>query len=162
MRHDEMVDRMSADGGGGMRVVPTTLREASEFIREHHRHHRPPRGCVAVLAVAVEDIVVGVAVVGRPVARGLQDGYTAEVTRVATDGTRNACSMLYGAAWRAVRALGYLKLVTYTLPEEGGASLRGAGWQCLGKAGGGSWSSKARPRVDLHPLQVKMRWEKHA
>ncbi len=78
---------------------------------------------------------------------------------MATDGTKNACSMLYGAAWRAARALGWLRLVTYTLPEEGGASLRAAGWRCIGEAGGGSWSRANRPRVDMHPLQVKMKWE---
>jgi hypothetical protein len=144
-----------------LRIVPTTLREAAAYIEQHHRHHRPPRGCVVVLAVADEaDTVRGVCVVGRPVARRLQDGFTAEVTRVATDGARNACSMLLGAAWRAVRALGYRRLVTYTLPEEGGASLRGAGYRCVGEAGGSSWSRKGRPRVDLHPLQTKMRWER--
>jgi hypothetical protein len=98
-------------------------------------------------------------VVGRPVARQLQDGYTAEVTRLASDGTRNACSLLYAAAWRACRALGYRRLVTYTLAEEGGASLRAAGWRCLGEAGGGSWSRENRPRVDRHPTQRKLRWE---
>ena len=113
------------------------------------------------MSVAVNDgsAVRGVAIVGRPSARMLQDGYTAEVVRVATDGARNACSMLYGACWRACRALGYQRLVTYTLPEEGGGSLRAAGWRCIGEAGGGSWSRKGRPRVDLHPTQVKMRWE---
>lgn len=146
----------------GLSITPITQREAFAFIAEHHRHHRPPQGSILQLAVSRDDTVVGVAVVGRPVARMLDDGWTAEVTRVATDGTRNACSMLYGAAWRAVRALGYRKLVTYTLPEEGGGSLRGAGWACLGKAGGGSWSCKSRPRVDTHPLQVKFRWEKTA
>jgi hypothetical protein len=105
------------------------------------------------------DRIAGVAVVGRPVARELQDGYTAEVTRVCTDGTRNACSMLYAAAWRACRALGYRRLVTYTLPSEGGASLRGAGWRCIGAAGGGSWDTPSRPRVDMHPTQQKLRWE---
>ena len=144
-----------------LRVVPTTLREAAAYIKQHHRHHRPPRGCVVVLAVADDDDTVrGVCVVGRPVARRLQDGFTAEVTRVATDGARNACSMLLGAAWRAVRALGYRRLVTYTLPEEGGSSLRGAGYTCVGAAGGASWSRKGRPRVDLHPLQQKLRWER--
>lgn len=67
--------------------------------------------------------------------------------------------MLYGAAWRACRALGYRRLVTYTLPAEGGMSLRGAGWRCLGEAGGGSWNRKLRPRVDLHPTERKFRWE---
>lgn len=147
-------------------LVPITLREACAYIERHHRHHDPPRGCIVCVACALLDFggevvhpIVGVAVVGRPVARNLQDGWTAEVTRVATDGTRNACSILYGAAWRAVRALGYRKLVTYTLAEEGGASLRGAGWRCLGEAGGGSWSRRDRPRVDTHPTQTKMRWE---
>lgn len=81
------------------------------------------------------------------------------MTRLATDGTRNACSMLYGACWRAARALGWRRLVTYTLPSEGGASLRAAGWRLLGEAGGGSWSCESRPRVDRHPTQTKLRWE---
>ncbi len=143
-------------------IVPITQREAFAFVERMHRHHKPPRGSIIQLAVAKAGEVVGVAIVGRPVARGLQDGWTAEVNRVATDGSRNACSMLYGAAWRAVRALGYRRLVTYTLPEEGGASLRGAGFTLIGQAGGGSWSCKNRPRVDLHPLQVKFRWERTA
>ena len=79
---------------------------------------------------------------------------------MATDGTKNACSALYGAAWRVTRGLGYRRLITYTLPEEGGASLRGAGWKCVGEAGGGSWNCKNRPRVDLHPTQIKMKWER--
>lgn len=158
-----------------LRVVPTTLREANAFVAQHHRHHQPTRGCIFVLAVAdgpytIEDPIVGsltlpggtvrgVAIIGRPVARRLHNGFTAEVTRVCTDGSRNACSMLYGAAWRAARAIGYRRLVTYTLPEEGGASLRAAGWRCIGEAGGGTWGRADRPRVDLHPTQVKLRWE---
>jgi len=143
-------------------ITPITQREAFAFVSEHHRHHQPPRGSIVQVAVSCseKETVVGVAIVGRPVSRMLDDGWTAEVTRVATDGSKNACSKLYGAAWRAVRALGYRKLVTYTLPSEGGASLRGAGWACLGKAGGGSWARPDRPRVDLHPLQAKFRWEK--
>jgi hypothetical protein len=104
-------------------------------------------------------VIRGVAMVGRPVARNLQDGWTLEVLRVATDGVRNGCSMLYGAAWRAARALGYRRLVTYTLPEEGGGSLRAAGMTLIGKAGGGSWNCASRPRVDKHPTQEKLRWE---
>jgi len=111
------------------------------------------------VACAIGGSVVGVAVVGRPVARMLQDGWTAEVTRLATTGESNACSMLYRAAWRACKALGYRKLVTYTLDTEGGGSLRGAGFKEIGKAGGGSWNSPSRPRVDKHPLQQKIRWE---
>lgn len=143
-----------------LRLSPITQREALAFVDRHHRHHSPPRGALFQVAVANENEIRGVAVVGRPVARQLQDGYTAEVTRCCTLGDRNACSMLYGACWRAARALGYRRLVTYTLPEEGGASLRGAGFRCLGEAGGGSWSRRERPRVDLHPTQTKLRWER--
>jgi|TARA_R100001129_G_scaffold128563_1_gene90600 hypothetical protein len=142
-----------------LELVPITLREANRFVEQHHRHHQPSRGCRFCVAVAQAGEVVGVAIITRPVARRLDDGWTAEVSRVATDGTRNACSKLYGAAWRAARSLGFRRLITYTLPEEGGASLRGAGWRCVGEAGGGSWSRRDRPRVDLHPLQQKLRWE---
>ena len=142
-----------------MILQPVTFREACAFIDALHRHHEPPAGCLFCLGVSEGGQVVGVAIVGRPVSRMLQDGWTAEVTRLATDGTKNACSKLYGAAWRAARAIGYRRLVTYTLPEEGGASLRAAGWRLLGEAGGGSWDRKDRPRVDTHPTQEKLRWE---
>jgi hypothetical protein len=150
------------EGGGGLmlELVPITLREANAFVRAHHRHHPPARGCVAVVAVSDLEAVRGVAIIGRPKARRAQDGWTAEVTRVCTDGARNACSMLYGAAWRAARALGYRRLITYTLPSEGGASLRGAGFRLVAETRGGSWSRAARPRVDMHPTQAKLRWER--
>lgn len=140
-------------------IVPCELAEANEFIRQHHRHHQPVPGHKFSLAVTDGETVRGVAVVGRPVARTLDDGMTLEVNRVATDGTKNACSALYGACRRAVFALGYKRLITYTLPEEGGASLRGAGWKLLGEAGGGTWNRKDRPRVDKHPIQKKLKWE---
>lgn len=144
-------------------VIPCDLADANEFVRLHHRHHRPVPGHKFSVAVTDEaDVIRGVAIVGRPVARHSDDGWTLEVNRVATDGCRNACSALYGAARRAAFALGYRKLITYTLPEEGGASLRGAGWTLIGLAGkkdGKGWSCKSRPRVDLHPLQQKLRWE---
>jgi len=143
----------------GLEIVPITFEEACEFIRQYHRHHKPPQGYKFCLAVADGDKIVGVAVVGRPVARYLDDGWTLEVTRCCTDGTKNANSMLYAAAWRAAKAMGYKRLITYTLPEESGASLKAAGWKCIGEAGGGSWNRKSRPRVDKHPLQVKLRWE---
>lgn len=151
-----------------LQLVPgLPLREANAWIERWHRHHPPVVGCLFSLAAARGPVIVAVAVVGRPVARELQDGYTAEVTRccVALDpereekGYRNACSMLYAAAWRACRAMGYRRLITYTLPEEGGAALRGAGWRLVGEAGGGSWSRPSRPRVDVSPTQVKLRWE---
>lgn len=140
-------------------VVPMTLTDARDYVTRVHRHHAAPQGGLFAIGAASEGTVVGCVIVGRPVARMLADGWTCEVTRLATDGTRNACSMLYRAAWRAARAMGYRRLVTYTLPEEGGSSLRAAGFRLIGEAGGGSWSRDDRPRVDRHPLQVKLRWE---
>lgn len=142
-----------------MELTPITLREARTYVEQNHRHHRAPQGGIFAVAVSEGDNVRGVAIVGRPVARMAADGWTAEVTRVCTDGARNACSMLYRAAWRACRAMGYRRLITYTLPEEGGASLRGAGFQLIGEAGGGAWGRKSRPRIDTHPTQEKLRWE---
>lgn len=149
----------SPDERQRLSLVPLTLREANAYIERTHRHHGPARGCIVTVGAEADGEIVGVCVVGRPVARMLQDGYTAEVVRLATDGTYNACSMLYRAAWRAVKALGYRRLVTYTLPEEGGGSLRAAGFRLIGEAGGGSWDRAGRPRVDLHPTQEKLRWE---
>jgi len=149
-------------------LTPITLREANAFVERHHRHHGGARGCIMCVAVsrvlgggdaAAVDDVAGVAIVGRPLARMLDNGYTAEVLRCCTDGTRNVCSMLYGAAWRAVRALGYRKLVTYTLATEAGASLRAAGLRVVGEVRGASWSRTSRPRVDTMPAQDKLRWE---
>lgn len=142
-----------------LQLVPITLRAANAFVAEKHRHHKPARGCISCVSAHDGEKTVGVAIVGRPVARMLQDGFTAEVTRLCTDGTRNVCSMLYRAAWRSVRALGYRRLVTYTLPEEGGASCRAAGMQLIGEAGGGSWNRESRERIDQHPTQTKFRWE---
>ena len=142
-----------------LQLVPITIGDANEFVRRHHRHHGPTVSGLFAVAAGRGDEVVGVAIIGRPSARMLQDGWTAEVTRLATDGSRNACSILYAAAWRACRALGYRRLVTYTLPEEGGGSLIAAGWTLVGSAGGGSWSRGSRPRVDRHPTQEKFRWE---
>ena len=143
-------------------LIPVTITDAKEFVRQHHRHHQPPVGALFAVGCAKDGEIVGVALIGRPIGRRLQDGWTAEVSRVATDGTRNACSMLYGAAWRACRALGYRKLVTYTLDTESGTSLTAAGWTVVGEVKGRSWSCPGRPRVDRHPLQNKLRWERTA
>lgn len=140
-------------------IAPMTITAAKQFVSDNHRHHKPPVGALFAIGLSNDGALCGVAIVGRPVARMLQDGVTAEVIRLCTDGTRNACSMLYGAAWRAARALGYSRLITYTLPEEGGASLRGAGWTLVGQCGGGSWDRQRRPRIDKHPTQAKHRYE---
>jgi hypothetical protein len=146
-------------------IVPLPLDEANQFVADHHRHHLPVVGAKFCLGVVADSepscggVIVGVAIVGRPVARRLDDGWTLEVTRVATDSTKNAASCLYGACRRATFALGYRKLVTYTLASEPGISLRAAGWKVLGEVRGRSWSCPSRPRVDKYPTQNKLRWE---
>ena len=142
-----------------LRIVPCDLDEANAFVKQWHRHHGPVVGHKFSIAVADDEHICGVVIVGRPVARNADDDWTLEVTRLATDGTDNACSALYAAAWRAARALGYNRLITYTLTTEPGTSLVAAGWRLVGEAGGGSWNRKERPRVDKHPLQGKFKWE---
>lgn len=150
---------MTSATGSRLEIVPCSISDAIEFVRQHHRTHRPPQSGLFACAVAEGERVCGVAIVGRPIAQGLQDGFTADVTRVATDGTKNACSALYAACWRAARALGYHRLGTYILAEEPGTSLRAAGWRELYRVKGRSWDCPRRPRVDRHPLQDKIRWE---
>lgn len=142
-----------------LHLQPIDFDEACAFVREHHRHHKAPQGWKFGVAVGDGEAVRGVIMVGRPVARAFDDGWTLEVTRCCTDGTKNASSMLYGAACRATFSLGYKRLITYTLPTEGGASLKASNWKCLGEAGGGTWNRKERPRVDKHPTQTKLLWE---
>jgi len=141
-------------------ISPLSITEAKLFVGRHHRHHRAPQGGLFAIGLSDEDSVVGAAIVSRPVARMLYDGYTAEVIRLCVlDDIPNGCSQLYSACWRAARAMGYHKLITYVLDTEPGTSLKAAGWKVVGKTQGGSWSRDGRPRVDKHPLQGKFRWE---
>jgi hypothetical protein len=144
-----------------LEIVPVSLKTAQEFVRQHHRHNKPPIGHKFSVGLMGGGVLVGVAVAGRPVARALDDGRTLEVTRTCTDGTRNANSMLYGAVTRAAKAMGYRRLVTYTQAEESGASLRAAGWKIVAtlppRAG---WSCPSRERQDIGSANVaRMRWE---
>lgn len=142
-----------------MNVIPISISDACEFVRRVHRHHKPPQGAKFAIAIEEAGQVCGVSIVGRPVSRHLDDGWTAEVTRLATDGRKNACSMLYSASWRAARAMGYRRMVTYILQSETGTSLIAAGWKLISECGGGSWSRTSRPRIDKAPLQNKIRFE---
>lgn len=143
-----------------LRHIRIGLDEANAFVTAHHRHHKPVVGHLFSLGASVGDQIVGVAIVGRPVSRFRDDGLTAEVTRLCTDGTRNACSFLYGASARAAFALGFKRIGTYILASEPGTSLTGTGWRMIGETPGKSWSVPSRPRVDKHPLQKKMLFEK--
>lgn len=140
-------------------VVPLNISEANLYVERVHRHHGAVRGARFAIGLTLGDRMVGVAIVGRPVARHLDDGFTVEVTRVATDGTRNACSALYSRAARAAVAMGYRKVITYTLSSESGSSLSGAGWRVVAQVKGRTWSRPKRERVDKHPTQDKLRWE---
>ena len=142
-------------------ICPISIRDACVLVKRHHRHHKPPQGALFAIGASLADAESPCAavIVGRPVARMNDDGWTCEVVRLVSDGTRNACSMLYRAAWRAARAMGYRRLITYTLHEEGGSSLRGAGFRLIGERGGGSWSRESRPRIDKHPTQKKFMWQ---
>jgi hypothetical protein len=140
-------------------AVPIDLAEANVFVRRHHRHHGRVVGHKFSIGAAFAGVIVGVVVVGRPTARMRDDGLTLEVTRLCTDGTKNACSFLYGAAARAAFALGYKRIGTYILASESGASLRASGWRLIAETKGGSWSRASRPRVDKHPTQGKLLYE---
>ena len=142
-----------------LEIVPLPLATANAFVSEHHRHHKPVRGHKFSIGCMADGKLSGVAIVGRPVSRYLDNGTTLEVTRLCTDGTKNACSFLYGAVRRAAKALGYKKIITYTLESENGASLKASGWKCAGKAGGLRWTGKRKPETDLYPAQMKLRYE---
>ncbi|MGW2221540.1 XF1762 family protein [Nonomuraea sp. NPDC001684] len=156
-----------------LRLVPVTWAQACAFVDAEHRHLRAPRGHKFSIGALVDRIdpqtgvlvegtsLVGVVVVGRPVARLFDDGRTLEVTRCATDGTRNACSHLYAAAWRAARPMGFTRMITYTRADETGASLRAAGWKDVAaRRPRGPWSCPSRPRGDEGGERVgRILWE---
>lgn len=147
-----------------LHVLPVELAEANAFIASLHRHHATVVGHRFSLGCVDDDGQMhGVCVVGRPVARlAGSPRDVAEVTRLATDGTYNACSILYAAAARACRAMGFRRIQTYTLPSEGGASLRASGWVNEGPAGGGQWKhTDGKPRRTDQPTEVKTRWALH-
>lgn len=140
------------------RLGPISLREAAAWIDKNHRHHKAPQGMKFAIAAEVAGETRGVIVVGRPVARGHDPAAVAEITRCCTIGDPNLCTFLYGAAARASEAMGYARIVTYTLESEGGASLRAAGFRHDGLTAGGSWDTPARRRSDKAPIDRKKRW----
>ena len=133
-----------------LHLVPISFKEATGFVEMWHRHNPPPIGHKFSIGVASGTTLVGVAMIGRPVARHFDDGLTLEVNRTATDGTKNVNSMLYGAAWRATKALGYQRLVTYTQGDETGTSLKAAGWKIVNQLSERrGWDTPSRPRGDV-------------
>jgi len=152
---------------------PLTLRQANAFVAEHHAHHGPARGCIFCVGCEEGERLCGIAIVGRPVARMLQDGRTLEVTRLCTDRTRHVASKLLAACARAAFAIGVTRIISYVLADELGTCYRAAGWESTGQeTGGGHWGRASRPRrepmADLlgletkHPEGPKVRWERRA
>jgi len=142
-----------------LEAQPISFKDACAFISRLHRHHVSPRGWKFGIGANDGEKLVGVVTVGRPVARGNDDGWTAEVNRLCTDGTKNAPSFLYAAAWRACRAMGYRRLITYILDSEPGTTLKAAGWKEVGKIKGKTWDTPTRPRTDKHPTTDKTLFE---
>ena len=142
-----------------MIIVPITLRAANAYVEERHRHHKPSRGHKFSIGLMVDLEIVGVAICGRPVARGSDDGYTLEVSRLCTDGTKNACSKLYGACARVAKEMGYLKIQTYILESEIGTSLKASGWKLEFVTAGGQWKyTGGKERRTDQPTEPKQRW----
>ena len=142
-----------------MKAIPVTLRQANEFVAKYHRHNKPVRGCKFCIGAEKDGLLVGVAIVGRPVARLLDDGRTAEILRVCTDGTKNANSFLYARCKRICQIMGYKKVITYTLQFESGSSLMAVGAHIEKKVKPGSWSRPSRKREEQSVYsEPKLRW----
>ena len=141
-----------------LNVVPITFKAACHFVRIHHRHHPPPIGHKFSIGLCDGQELVAVAMAGRPISRMLDNGRTLEVTRVCTNGSRNACSKIYATCWRIAKEMGYKCTVTYILESEPGTSLKAAGWICDGKTGGGSWDTPSRRRPRKENIGVKIRF----
>lgn len=139
-------------------IRPIHLKEAKEFVKKHHRHNIPPVGGKFAIACYDGSNLCGVAICGRPTARRSDNGRTLEIYRNCTDGTRNACSKLYGVCCRIAKAMGYERVVTYTLESERGASLRAANFNFEGTAGGLAWTGARHRNYYISPEEMKNRW----
>lgn len=143
-----------------LELTPISLKQANVFVDVFHRHHKAVAGHKFSIGCSENGRLVGVVIVGRPISRYLDDGKTLEVNRLCTLGVKNACSILYAAAARAAKAMGYEKIITYILQSENGGSLKAAGWKCAGLAGGKEWTGARKPPVPLYPKEKKIRYEK--
>lgn len=145
-----------------MKIHPCTLKDANDYVQKYHRHHKPTTGHKFSISCLNDDgDLCGVAICGRPVSRYLDDGETLEINRLCTDGTYNACSMLYGACAKIAKAMGYKKIITYILASEPGTSLKASGFICEGEAGGEMWTGKRSGRDNGVPKEKKTRWAKY-
>lgn len=144
-----------------MLIIPMTLKDANAYVTERHRHHKPSVGHKFSIGLCIGEKIIGVAICGRPVSRGSDDGLTLEVSRLCTDGTANACSKLYGACARIAKEMGYKKIQTYVLESEPGTSLKASGWTMEAITAGGQWKyTNGKPRRTDQPTEKKQRWAK--
>ena len=149
--------RADCDSMSRLEVRPIGLKAANRFVEVNHRHHQKVAGCKFSICACKGDVIVGVAICGRPVSRHMDDGTVIEINRLCTDGTRNACSLLYGACCRIAKEMGYRKIITYILASENGASLKASNFTCEGEAGGEIWTGE-RERDNGVPRELKTRW----
>ena len=139
-----------------------TLKAANKYVAERHRHHKPSTGHKFSIGLMDNNKLIGVAICGRPVARGSDDGLTLEVNRLCTDGSENACSKLYGACARIAKEMGYKKIQTYILDNEPGISLKASGWVMEATTAGGQWKhTDGKPRRTDQPIEPKQRWARY-
>jgi len=142
------------------KIVPMAIKEANKYVKKWHRHNKPVVAARWAIGVEKEGELVGVAIVGNPIARLLCDGKTAEVLRVATNGERNANSFLYTRCRRICQLMGYEKVITYTLEIESGASLRAIGAKIVANGIQTNWGKGKRKRINQKiSTQKKFRWE---
>lgn len=140
-------------------IRPIHIKDAKEYVRQYHRHNIPPVGGKFAISCYDGDRLCGVAICGRPTARYSDNGTTLEIYRNCTDGTKNACSKLYGACIRVARGMGYKKIITYTLESENGASLRASNFTFVGVSGGIAWTGKRKRDYYVSPEEMKNKWE---
>ena len=145
-----------------MGIIPMTLKTANEYVAQRHRHHKPSNKHKFSIGLMLENELIGVAICGRPVARGSDNGFTLEVSRLCTDGSENACSKLYGACARIAKEMGYKKIQTYILENEPGTSLKASGWIMEAITKGGQWKhTDGKPRRTDQPIEPKQRWARY-
>ena len=147
---------------GILTIKPLTIKQANSYVSAYHRHHGGVAGCKFAIGCYLDDALVGVAICGRPLSRFYDNGVTIEINRVCTDGTRNACSKLYGACCRISKEMGYEKIITYILKSENGASVKASGFTCDSEdAGGTAWTGVRKPKSNIYPSEKKKRYIKY-
>lgn len=139
-----------------LEIRPISIAKANEYVERFHRHHGKKTGCRFAIGCYEGRELHGVAICSNPVARNADDGLTLEVSRLCTDGTRNACSILYGACARIAKEMGFYKIQTYILETETGTSLKASGWKCEGRAGSVSWLHNASERTKERNMYIQM------